>query len=90
MENYTEKLESLWEEMRLHIIKKVKELGKESGFTFAKTIPVSCCSEVILGNGGTLAEIGEDVIYDKDGYQFSYSELQYQELAELCNYLNNL
>lgn len=90
MKTYTEKLEDFWEEMRIEIRNKVRELGADSNFTQEKTVQVTCCNNTVLGNGGTLMEIGESDIYDEDGYVYTYVELQYEELAELVDYLNDL
>ncbi len=90
MKTYTERLEDLWEEMRIEVKNKIIEIGTKSSFTHEKTVKVTCCNDVALGNGGTLTEVGEDDIYDEDGYMYTYGELQYEELAELVDYLNNL
>lgn len=88
--NYTEKLEALWEEMRLSVQNKVREIGKESSFTIERTIKVNCCQDVDLNYGGQLKEVGEHDIFDNDGYSYGYGTLDYEQLAELVDYINTL
>lgn len=88
MKNYTGILEDLWEEMRIAIQKKVAEKGVQSDVGF-KTIRINYyCDADLGGSGGVLAEIGENLIFDNDGYQYNYGVLDYEQLAELTDYIN--
>lgn len=87
--NYTEQLQLLWEQMRISLRNKVKEFGTQSDVGF-KTIKIGNfnCGSDLGGNGGVLTEIGENDIFDNDGYVYSYGTLDYEQLAELADYVN--
>lgn len=91
MRNYTEKLQDLWEEMRIVLQQKVAEKGVQSEVGFKTIELVDYTSDADLGgNGGVLTEIGENLIFDNDGYSYAYGALDYEQLAEITDYINIL
>lgn len=91
MKNYLGILEKLWEEMRISIQKKVAEKGIQSGVGFNTIKLLDFEFDVDLGTrGGYITEIGENLIFDNYGYQYNYGCLDYEQLAELTNYINTL
>ena len=86
MKNYTGILEDLCEEMRITIQKKVAEKGVQSDVGY-KTIYLN---ETVteLKTGVIISEVGENLIFDIYGYSYQYGVLDYEQLAEITDYIN--
>ena len=93
MEYFADKLDNLWEDMRITITRKVIAIGVDSevGFKTIKFNTKDFYCEADLGNsGGILTEVGIDNIFDNDGYVYGYGALTYEQLANLTDYINKL
>ena len=91
--NYTEQLDLLWEQMRIDIANKVKELGTKSKvgeLTIKINVKDFYCTADLGRSGGLLTEVAENNIFDNDEYVYSFGDLDYEQLAELTDYLNTL
>lgn len=81
MKAFTEQLENLYENMRKVIIDKVREKGE----------PIELSINLAQSIGNTrFHKLKEDVILDDQGYEFNYSILSYEELAELTDWVKDL
>lgn len=89
MENFADKLNNLWEEMRVAITRKVIAIGVDSEVGF-RTIKLNDFVIDVDLNGGSLKEIGIDGIFNEDGYQYGYGVLTHEQLAVLTDYINKL
>lgn len=87
MENFADKLNNLWEEMRVAITRKVIAIGVDSVVGF-RTIKMN--NFVIDGDFGILKEIGIDCFFNEDGHQYGYGVLTHEQLAVLTDYINKL
>lgn len=89
--NYTEKFNDLYEQMRLDVINKVREIGKESVVGFKTIVVTNDELNFNLGEGSSyLIEIGEDNMFDQYGYSYSFSNLDIEDFCSLVDYLNEL
>ncbi len=88
--SFKEKCDNLYEELRLNIIRKVKEIGKDSHVGF-KTIKIEDEDfHFTLSAYSYLVEIGEDYLFNKYGHSYDFSALYIEDLCELVDYLNTL
>lgn len=89
MEYFADKLNNLWEEMRIAITRKVIAIGVDSKVGF-RTIKINGFVIDVDLDGGSLKEIGIGGIFNEDGYQFGYGVLTHEQLADLTDYVNKL
>lgn len=75
---YTQQLDSLYESMRSDIIRAVENNGEP--------IEISLNLAQSIGNS-RFHKLKENVILDDGGYEFNYSMLSYEELAELTDWI---
>lgn len=93
MKTYAEKLDSLWEDAQLSIIRKIREVGKENSkhYTNTKVIKVSEAFAYNLEGDRYLTEISENYgIIDNNGYQYGYGVLDYEQLIDLADWVQTL
>lgn len=88
--NYSEKFNTLYEQMRLDVINKVREFGKESLVGFKTIIPTNDDLNFNLSDSSYLVEIGEDYVFDQYGHLHNFSTLDIEEFCSLVDYLNEL
>lgn len=80
--SYTERFDKLYEDLRLVVRNKVKEIGQP--------IETEGYVDLVTRGGVEISTVGEDVIYNKDGYEFSYSELDVEDFCMLADYVQTL
>lgn len=90
MELWAVKLDTLWEQMRASLIKKIKEIGVESKDYNFKVIKVDDERAFNLDGDKYLVEIGKDNLIDNEGYLYSYGQLDHEQLAELTDWAEQL
>lgn len=91
MKTYTEQLQQLWEQMRIDIANKVRKIDTQSDVRFKTIILDGFDSWADLGgSSAVLTEVGENNLFDDNGYSYDYGVLNYEQLAELTDYINTL
>jgi hypothetical protein len=82
---YTEKLESLYEEVRISIIKNVRLKGSKSNFVIDKTIKGDNERSFNLDYGYRLVEVSEESLIDNEGYLYNFSAISYEDLCAVAD-----
>jgi len=90
MESFISQLETLWMTAQVSIIEKVREIGVESEDYDFKVIKTDAARSFNLDSSKWLAEVGEDEIYDNEGYIYSYGVLTHEQLCELADWVDTL
>jgi hypothetical protein len=90
MGHYTEKLETLYNEMVAIIIENIQEKGVESKHIEGiKVMIVDNVRSFELVKGLWLDEVSEEGIIDNQGYEYNFDRISLEELADLADYLDN-
>ncbi len=88
--DFTEKLNNLYEEIRLSIIKNVADKGVESTNYNKIIVKVPDDLAFNLDNGRYVEEVGQHDLIDNQGYIYNFGVLDYEQLTELADWLENL
>jgi hypothetical protein len=86
---YSEQLNELYERVILSIDDNVAKKGVESSFNNNVVVKLDE-EEFSLGGDGYVVEIGLTELYNKHGYAFNFSNLSYEDLCSMADYLENL
>ena len=94
---FTEKLENLYEEIRVTIINTVGAKGTLSDRLNEVTIKITdddlqfnLGETTFMGSDKYLVEVGCHVLIDNNGYQYNFSVLDYDDLCALVDHLTDL
>lgn len=88
--NFTEKLDNLYEEVRLSIIANVSTKGDTSKHCNDNVVEVDSDRSFNLDGKRWLDEVGDNFLIDDYGHRYEYSVLSYEDLCDLADFLNNL
>ena len=94
---FTEKLENLYEEIRVAIINTVGAKGELSDHGCETVIKITdkdlqfeLGASTFMGETKHLAEVGCHEMIDNHGYRYNFSELDYDDLCALVDHLTDL
>mgnify|MGYP000446911212 CR=1 FL=1 len=90
MTSFQEELQNLYEKIRLFIIEQVAEKGVESKFSNKVVIKVDDDRSFNLDGERYLEEVGQHELFDNQGYAYNFSELSYDDLTDLADYISEL